>query len=244
MTTPAERLCSRWWRLRNSTWMIPVVLLAGLGTWGGFLYIGSKSKNRAWTRAALVYAVVVVPLFVAGTLVDDGQKDVSTTAERLVSLPSLILWIVGIVHAVRVNKQWLAWKAQADSFSPTWPSQPMAAGVALPPPPPPASAYGLGVGQSPVPTPSSLHHSAMSGAGAVLDVNTATMQQLVGELGLSSDEAIRVLEVRARLGRFSSIDQLVTDVGLQPHIFARLRSRIAVTPSSMPAPKPARRLDL
>ena len=56
---PAERLCTRCWRLRNSTWMLPALLLLGLATWASFLYVGIKGKRRDWLIWAALYGAAV-----------------------------------------------------------------------------------------------------------------------------------------------------------------------------------------
>ena len=61
--------------------------------------------------------------------------------------------------------------------------------------------------------------------GGLLDLNTMPADQLGRFAGLSRDETDRVLDARARLGRFSSLDELAVYADLAPATVDALRDQ-------------------
>ena len=82
-----------------------------------------------------------------------------------------------------------------------------------------------GVGQAPGPAPST----------SSIDVNTATADQLVAHLAVSSDIAARVIQARSS-GRFTDFDHLVKQTDLAPHEAVRFRGRVTFGLPSQPPP--------
>lgn len=268
MTTPAERLCSRSWRLRNSLWLLPAILLLGIATWTSFLYIGIKAKRRVWLITAALYGVGMIGIFTLSGRFGDGDKEASTGGESVVGFIIVAIWIGGIVHALITNREWLRWKAYAGSNA-AWYAQ-TAAGVAAPavqhqetsiddlllgrpsapstsvpplPPPPPAAAPPGPRPQLPSPEGSTNPQPA---PGGMLDLNLAPASELESQLGFNRDNAQRVVAERSRLGGFTAPDQLMTEAGMPPHVFASIRGRVTVSPlpSSSRPPTRGRRLEL
>ncbi len=107
-------LDDRAWRRRNSMWLLPTVLCCGLLTWGCFLFVGVRAKRRSWLTAAAVYGVAVVAYFVlieTGPKAPDGTSDTSSWQGTVGSLFFLAVWFGGAVHALIINRQWLAFLA-------------------------------------------------------------------------------------------------------------------------------------
>lgn len=85
-------------------------------------------------------------------------------------------------------------------------------------------------------------------ANDVLDLNTATSDDLARLPGIDSAWADHIIRIRQQLGGFKDSAQLVTAASLQPHIFAALRGRFEVrTPpdgeASPHTPSSGRRLE-
>ncbi|GAB2935565.1 hypothetical protein GCM10027047_35180 [Rhodococcus aerolatus] len=112
MTVPAaddeaaRRLADGRWRLRHSLWTAPALLGFGLLTWVSFGYAGAVARRRGWLAAGVGYAVVLAVVLVALLTGErtTGQLDPA-------GLGLLALWFVGGVHAVLVNRRWLAERA-------------------------------------------------------------------------------------------------------------------------------------
>ena len=86
----------------------------------------------------------------------------------------------------------------------------------------------------------------LSPAPAVLDINTATVADLVA-LGLSADAAAAIVAQRAALGTFTSAVQVQSVPGLAPHQWALLRQHLRFGSDDSPdpgSPRSGRILDL
>ena len=248
---PAERLCSRTWRLSNSAWMLTSLLGLGLVTWAGFLYIGVKARRRSWLIAAGAWAGYVATYIVLSELFPGGTKEDPNTANS---------WVGGIVHQALVNRQWLRWRAVHPRGSTVWyrmetqgqapitsaerVDATLAAALHRPPVqappvgPPPAN-------QSDAQSRSlwSAPPQRVAPAGS-LDINSATESDLVA-VGVDGAWAAVIVAARQRVGRFNAPEDLMTRGGLPPHVFMAVRDRLVVTPVAPPQPAPhGRRLDL
>lgn len=277
MTTPAERLCSRSWRLRNSLWIAPVILLAGIATWASFLYIGLKAKRKSWLIAAGVFGVGAIVTMTLIQSYSDGVKGTSSAGENASGWVTVLLWLGGIAYAVKSNREWLKWKAHAQP-SASWyapGSEPAAVPAGeptvddlllgrtstppAPPPPPPWAAQIPGApeasGDEAQPPPSSAPVAGdpapttsrgTTESGRLVDLNAASAGALEAGLGLDRALAEKVVTERARLGRFTDVEQLMTVAGVEPHVFAGIRHRATIGDAPRPSGPAARgrRLDL
>ena len=87
-------------------------------------------------------------------------------------------------------------------------------------------------GQAPVggvaPTAGSAPAAGGSSQGTVVDINTATVEQLDGLPGVGPVLAQRIVDWRTRNGRFSAVDELREVAGIGDAKFADLRGRVRV----------------
>ncbi len=268
MSTPAERLSSRSWRLRNTLWVLPVILCLGVVTWASFLYIGLRAKRTSWLVAAGLYGLGAIALLVLSALVpspEEGQP--RSGAGTAIGTFAMATWIVGIIHALTINRAWLRWKAHAGSQA--WyaqsegaPPSPRAQGaptvddMLLGRTAPPAAGPGPPPGWAwPPPAPPPPPHSAPVASAqrpppvapaAMVDLDLASAADLESHLGFDRRAAQDVVAARSLLGGFSSPDQLMTHGGIAPHIFAMIRDRVMVRPppGTGHPPTPGRRLEL
>jgi hypothetical protein len=251
MTTPEERLCSRSWRLRNSAWLLWPALSLGLLTSVGVLRIGLKTKQRSWLLFAAAYGAWTVCFFVSSSFVEPGTKEnpSDSVGSNILYSATFILWLVGMVHCFFLNRSWLRWRAANPKGQTAW----YASGVAAPAPSassPPQPA------QDPADTLSGLYRDASTASrqvttpvdlkAASVDLNTADSAELAA-VGIDNVWAERIVAARARLGGFSATDQLMTEAGVPPHVYAAIRGRVQVAPTpSAPRSAPpsgGRRLD-
>lgn len=113
-------LQDRDWRRRNSMWMVPSVVCCGAMTWVSFLYIGFTAKRPSWLAAAAAYGVAFVASFVlvgSGPTTADGSSSSASWQSSVGSLCLLAVWIGGSVHALLVNRQWLAFLASSPDLA-------------------------------------------------------------------------------------------------------------------------------
>jgi hypothetical protein len=265
VTTPAERLCSRSWRLKNSVWLLPAILLVGLLTWASFLYIGLKARKRTWLVASGIFGAGAVLLVTLVTLTGDGSKETSTSGESIMGGVALVVWIGGIVYGAIANREWLKWKAHADEAGPWYgtgsatpvepavvpePSvddillgghQPPRATPLPTPPPPPRPAP-----PPPPPPPPPSGFGTQTAPAAGVDVNQASSGELQAAFDLKREVAERIVLERERSGGFTHAEDLMASGAVEPHVFAGMRSRIVVGPRPEPNPPSTRgrKLDL
>ncbi|WP_284753521.1 helix-hairpin-helix domain-containing protein [Curtobacterium sp. ME-Dv--P-122a] len=239
MNTPEERLCSRSWRLRHSSWVLWSVLTFGLVNAVGFWIVAAKTKRLAWILIAVGWTVIDVLVWVLSSVVDTGTKaDPSDSIEStLVGLFVLANWAGGIVHAFLLRKSWLRWRAHhqpgawysssdRSNGAPTHQPMPMSrqqADSVLRNPE--AADYRL---RSAPPAPEGGGRNAdapPSGAWRPpqpVDVNRAGVDAF-RSLGLTPQDAQHIVLARDRLGGFRSKDQLMTAAGLPPHVYLNLQ---------------------
>lgn len=97
--------------------MLPAFLACGLGTWAGFLYIGSKARRRSWLWTSALYGVGAIVLWVlfSSVPVDESGETVEGTWQDTVSGVYLFaLWGIGILHTLVVHPRWLEWRRRPD----------------------------------------------------------------------------------------------------------------------------------
>ncbi|QXC59909.1 helix-hairpin-helix domain-containing protein [Aquihabitans sp. G128] len=261
MNTPAENLCDRSWRVRNSAWLLGPILSVGLLTWASLWYVSRKTGRADWRRATQAFGVAGAVLFVSILTLGDGKKGTSTPGDTVGALIMMVVWISSIAYCVRANRPWLIWRAHhtgdaawyaTAAATPTPPPNPSGPSVddvllgsastawAPPPPPPPLL--------RPPPPRDAATTSAASPAGPI-DANRSNAADLSVQLGLAPEAAQRLVAERTRIGGFTHVDQLMTVGGVPPHVFAGIRNRITLSPAAPPPPKAApsgrgRRLDL
>jgi DNA uptake protein ComE-like DNA-binding protein len=97
----------------------------------------------------------------------------------------------------------------------------------------------LPVVPSPPLEPEVLHALGDTKTPAMLDINTASQEQLAAIPGIDAETAAHVVAARDQLGGFGDTTELVTRAGVKPHIFAQLQGRISMsTASGAPAMNP------
>ncbi|CCH88987.1 conserved membrane protein of unknown function [Modestobacter italicus] len=233
MTTPEERLCSRSWRVRNSAWLLWPALSAGTLTSIGLLMKGAKTRQRRWFIFAAVYGAWTICFFVASSFVETGTKEnpSDSVGSNVLYSAMLILWLVGMVHCFYLNRSWLRWRAANPKGLTAWYSS--GAGVANQ-----SAGPTRGLAQDPAEKLSALYRGeALAPTRATtsgqhqtepVDLNTASPSDLVA-LDLDQLWADRIIAARARLGGFSGTDQVMTEAGVPPHVYATVRGRLQVS---------------
>jgi hypothetical protein len=253
VSTPEELLCNRRWRIVHGLWMLWGILSFGVFACVGWLYIGLRSKSRlfltvggvllAWTVAFLaLYSAIDLPAGkgVTGTPTQETQSN-------LLYGSATVVWIASSIGAWFANRRWLVWRANRDAALPWY------ANATSTPQPPPApnsqqvsanvdAAFATGPAASSTRTPQAAE------SGATLNLNSATASQLAELPGLNAETAAHVVAVRARVGGFDAAPDLVTEAGIQPHVFAQIQGRVSVTdkdsnPPPTPSPESGRRLE-
>ena len=177
-----------------------------------------------------------------------------------------VLCVIGIVHALVVNRRWLAlmWgrrearaaeearkqarqrsrrKGRGGSGASGRPEQAAAERGASPSPARAAAAVPAGA-TGLLDQPGTRRSDYLADAALAVDVNTASAAELARLPGLDQSRARRLVKERNRRGGFVSLDAFAAAAELQPHQLVRLREAATCSP---PPRKPrtfGRRLDL
>lgn len=107
----------RGWRTTHSLWLLPNLLCCGFAAWAGFLYIGLRTKNRAWLISSFAYfagaVAAVVLLSMSGPSDEDvakGSAPPTSTQDALGDWGAglmIALWMGGIVHSLLARPHFL-----------------------------------------------------------------------------------------------------------------------------------------
>ena len=229
------RIQSRDWRWRQSLWMLPGFLCCGLLTWLSFLIIAVQARKRAWWIACAGYAAVAaVAVGLTALSPSDLPEGESTAPARAGTWILLAAWLVGVVHMLIVNRDWLLWKAgpvpwyQAATTPP--PEYNVAPGISVPPPdtfyaPPPSDQGAVAGPVAKLPEPRAVQS---------VRVNTATPEELATALEIPLDRAQSLVAARTAGMTFRSAEQVRVLLDLQPHEWVRVRGRIDLTTPPRP----------
>lgn len=82
------------WETKNSWWILLTFLPFGISSFIAFLYTGSKVKNQRWRLYGFVYLAVFIVAY-------------AITATGIGAAVALILWIVTIIHALKIRPAYL-----------------------------------------------------------------------------------------------------------------------------------------
>lgn len=242
MRTPEELLSNRWWRIRNSGWMLWGILSLGLLTFVGYLYIGIRARKWLWMTIGAVFLVHTIVIF---SLVGATRpRSPEATAAGFLLLGGIV---AGAVSPWFFNRSWLIWRARHNRNVPWYADQgarqsnpghgapypevtPASVFSNLSHTPPPIQAQStanlLSSNAPLMPSPPTVS----SRVSQALDLNSADVRQLSQLPGIDEQWAQHIVTVRQQRGGYRSPDELVTAAGMQPHIFAQVRSALVVAP--------------
>jgi hypothetical protein len=264
--TPEEKLCSRKWRMRNSTGVLWSVLSFGFLTGVGLLIRGVKTKDKRWMGMGVGFLVLGLGLMVATQFFETGTKEapVTSTASTVWGWIWFLTFVGGIVATFITNRKWLVWRAHKGETK--WYAQAGVSSLSASAPQigydrnGPAAAFRSIVPASPTPASQNVPHPqtfpSQSGATETIDVNVASAQDLVAVLGIDYTVAGRIVEARHAQGQFTSFEQFMSKAQVLPHLLIPHRHKLVfgdgTSAASQIPPQPnrpsptqaARRLDL
>lgn len=218
-------LADRAWRRRHSAWLLAVILGAGLLSFIGFVYCAMRIQSRRWWLIALCASLASAAMW-AVTSIQDESGEITDWATAV----GMAIWAVMIVTAVRLNREYLRWRA-GNTESKAWYSQPAKDAAVSAGPAPLTTPPVLGISESDYFAPSPpIQVSAPAPARKIIDVNSASAEDLVASLAIDASLAGRIAEARTQLGGFRDLDDLVTTAALQPHEMVRIRDKVEFGP--------------
>ena len=91
------------WTVRHSLWLLPTLLLGGLGAWLSFGYIAARHQRLPWLGTAAVYLALSVAAFALTAAGGDPSSGPLVVVNDLGVSFLLALWPAAIIHGLWVN---------------------------------------------------------------------------------------------------------------------------------------------
>lgn len=216
------------WEWAHSLWILWTIVSLG---WIAFLYVGIRVRRPLWIVWGIVYFILYII----------GSSGTSTFA----SIVFLIAFVVPIVNAFRIRKEYLVLLAQkqaensrVDTVQNTQPNDrryeplkqtqsekdyPRAGGEVKPPPLPNTVANESSDAQVSLPT---------SPQEQLIDLNSASEAQLASLPGIGPIIAKRANALREQGRRFASAEDFGEALNITSHNVERLKPLVTVADSS------------
>jgi serine/threonine protein kinase len=91
------------WTVRHSLWLLPTLLLGGLGAWLSFAYIAVRHQRLPWLGAAAAYLALSTVAFTLAAVGPDPATGALGVLNDIGACLLLALWPATIIHALWVN---------------------------------------------------------------------------------------------------------------------------------------------
>ena len=210
------QLADRGWRVRHSLWLLAPLLGCGAFSFVGFLYCAIRVGTRRWWLVATFWTLASVAVWTMAIV--QGETGRSGPYDDIGAVLLIVVYLAAIVHALILNRDYLRWRATSRPWYTHPPAAaPPATGPLMPPPsPPPTTPPGR----------------------RLLDLNTASRDQVALLPGVDDATAARVVAAREARGGFTDLDDAVRSAGLQPHQLVLLRDQVTVGPTGAPGSAP------
>lgn len=91
------------WTVRHSLWLLPTLLLGGLGAWLSFAYIALRHQRLPWLGAAVAYLALSTVAFTLAAVGPDPATGALGVVNDIGACLLLALWPATIIHALWVN---------------------------------------------------------------------------------------------------------------------------------------------
>jgi hypothetical protein len=190
-------------------WVLLTFIPLGWATWGAFLIAGTKAGVRKWQLYAPVYVAVAVLPWVLDALIDGDDGDAAAGFALIGG------WLFGTVHAFIARAKYLqivgsSMQTARDAAERRMHDRREALEIAERDP---DLAREMRIG-----TP--------RGPGGLVDVNAAPLGELERLPGIDAATAQRIVDVRAKVGQFSSLADLGMTAELDAAAVEDLRGRV------------------
>ena len=195
-------------RAAGSLWIGWTFLPFGWLAWVAFLYVGARTRRRAWLASGAGYLAATVAALVLLELDDTGAVEAGDAAGTILSF---VIWGVAIVHAFVIRKEYLRRREVTERADDAVLDRRIARELAASDP---ERARSLGIGRPDLP---GVTH------GGLIDVNSAPAEMLAGLPGVDAELAREIAKVREWHGDFVSAEDLGLALDLPARTVDRLR---------------------
>ncbi|MGY3714634.1 helix-hairpin-helix domain-containing protein [Sutcliffiella cohnii] len=207
----------RKWEYRHSMWMnwlFGPFLLTGFIS---FIYIGIRAKKKKWLFYGAIYFIIMAQYFFYFS-----SYDINSTTFDISIMLVLGGWVFAWVHAFQARREYLrilAVKIMKDPLQPT-------------PPYRVKTHYPFPTEEQPFTTIKNV--KKVKADLPVVDkkvpftfnVNNASLQEIASHPYIGNILARQIVQIRERVGAFQSLEHLIEETNMKPHIIAKAKPYI------------------
>lgn len=205
------------WELRNSIWMLWAILTFGFFNYISFFYISYRVKQKKWFIAGIIYSLLFILAIVAMDVISSEHwfADLSLGA-------FLLGWIVSIVHVFRIRTEYLLrLEARFTTGQKDLEIQSLKEQIER------ENARNIMVNRV-VDTPEEIvleekNEVKSEESVAVIDINTASEEEIAKVPGIGALFAKKVVEARGKENGFTSFDHFAEVLSIQPHLIGKMK---------------------
>ena len=224
------------WELRNSIWTLWTFFPFGFFNYISFFYIAARLKDKKLFVYGILYAIPFINVMVMDSIVSPP-----TWYEDISYITICIVWIISIVHVIKVRRHYLLSKADSVSYADqlveenrqlqqklqsltTTNNDPKVTTVTHETP-----------FKAVEPTPNTIETTI----AAPIDLNVASEKDLASIAEIGPLLASKIILERQQIGRFTSYEHFTQVMDFKPHIAHKFKKHvtvIAVETSQPPTP--------
>ncbi|HZH60281.1 MAG TPA: helix-hairpin-helix domain-containing protein [Metabacillus sp.] len=216
------------WELRNSIWMLWAILTFGALNYISLFYASYKVKQKKWFIAGIIYSIIFI-----FTMVITEVLPTEHWFYDLTLVAYLIGWIASIVHVFKIRPEYLLrLEAKVSSgykekeieslrrkisqeyvtTSPTKNTQ---------------KSKAASQEQSKMVQEETVKEiKETSSEIQIIDINTASEQEIAKVPGIGSIFAKKVISVRTQENGFKSFDHFVEVLSVKPHLIGKIKPHL------------------
>lgn len=223
------------WEFRHSIWMLWAILTFGALNYISFYYISYKVKQRKWFITGIIYSILFILVMVVSESfpTEHWVYDVTLGAY-------LLGWIASIVHVFKIRPEYLLrLEAKISSGHKAKEIESLKQKI--------AQEYGTTTASEKRDNTNStvLHeqqkmvNKETSSKIQIVDINTASEQEIAKVPGIGTIYAKKVVLVRSQENGFQSFDHFVEVLSVKPHLIEKIKPHLKFpeTHSIQPAKK-------
>lgn len=224
------------WELRNSIWMLWAILTFGALNYISLFYASNKVKQKKWFIAGIIYSIIFIFMMVISEVVPTKHWLYDLTLAAY-----LIGWIASIIHVFKIRPEYLlrleakistGYKEKEIESLKRKISQEYVTKS-------PIENTQKSIITSPVTEQSKVvqekvinESKEVPSEKKIIDVNTASEQEIAKIPGIGSIFAKKVISVRNQQNGFKSFEHFIETLSVKPHLIEKIKPYLAFPESS------------
>lgn len=204
------------WEIRNSIWMLWAILSFGFLNYVSFYYASYRVKQRKWFFAALIYSFIFIMTIV---VIEVFPEEHWMTDVAIATF--LLGWVFSIVHVFKIRTEYLLrLEATITTGQKEREIQSLKEQI--------TREYGGTAEAAPktAAVPRAMEQKSEEKID-IVDINTASEEEIAKVPGIGALFAKKVLEARSRENGFASLDHFVEVLSIKPHLAEKMKPYLA-----------------